>query len=49
MASYSVKDKILDILHNDCRLSLEQIATMVGKSPAELGRLLTALKRTARF
>lgn len=45
MASYSVKDKILDILHNDCRLSLEQIATMVGKSPAEVGAIIDGLEK----
>ena len=30
MSNYSNQDKILEILHNDCRLPLEEISVMTG-------------------
>lgn len=44
MSNYSIKDKILGILHNDCRLALEQIATMVSSTPEAVAAIIDELE-----
>lgn len=44
MSNYSNSDKVLDILHNNCKLSLEEIATMVGISANEAAAIIDALE-----
>ncbi|HIV85359.1 MAG TPA: Lrp/AsnC family transcriptional regulator [Candidatus Monoglobus merdigallinarum] len=42
--SYSIKDRVLDILHKDCRLPLEQIAIMVSSTPDEVAAIIDELE-----
>ncbi len=39
-------EKLVNILHKDCRLSLEQIATMTDMSIAEVGAAIEALEKS---
>ncbi len=39
-------EKLVNILHKDCRLSLEQIATMADMSIAEAGAAIEALEKS---
>lgn len=44
MSKYSNSDKVLNILHNNCRLSLEEVATMVGITTKEVAAIIDELE-----
>lgn len=46
MSNHSKLEQILDILHNNCRLPLEQIAAMVELPMTEAAELIDELERT---
>ncbi len=45
MSEIKNAQKLVDILHKDCRLSLEQIATMTDMSVAEVGAAIEQLEK----
>lgn len=45
MSNYSNQEKILEILHDDCRLSLEEIATMTNTSVEEVAAIIDELEK----
>ncbi len=45
MSNYSNSDKVLDILHNNCKLSLEEIATMIGITAGEVAAIIDELEK----
>lgn len=45
MSNYSNSDKVLDILHNNCKLSLEKIATMIGITAGEVAAIIDELEK----
>lgn len=38
-------EKIIDLLHKDCKLSLEQVATMLNMTVVEVGEAIDALEK----
>ena len=38
-------EKIIDLLHKDCKLSLEQVATMLNMTVVEVGETIDALEK----
>ena len=49
MSNYSNQDKILEILHNDCRLPLEEISVMTGIAAQEVAAIIDDLERRYYF
>jgi len=45
MSNYSNSDKVLDILHKNCKLSLEEIATMTGITAGEVAAIIDELEK----
>ncbi len=45
MSNYSNQDKILEILHNDCRLPLEEISVMTGIAAQEVAAIIDDLEK----
>ena len=47
MQSYQEKEnRVLDLLHQDCRNSLEQMATMLDMTTQELAEIIDNLEKT---
>lgn len=45
MANFEKADKILELLHKNCKLSLEQMSTMLEMPAAEIAEIIDALEK----